>query len=127
MTIRLSTCRRPALLERWLAQFWNEARVYARLCRSGERCTVRFHSFLTATTSLGVLQPWPLPSSRLVFPRNQAAMITAPRSAAPVALLRRVRRTRNAGAQTNQAAGHPIIWGGPLGVRHDARGPREGE
>jgi len=30
----------------------------------------------TATTALGVLQPWPLPSSRLVSRRNQAPMIT---------------------------------------------------
>src|SRR5713226_4628789 len=45
----------------------------------------------TATTSLGVLQPWPLPSSRLVSPRNQAAMITSPGSAPLAGLLQRVR------------------------------------
>ena len=46
----------------------------------------------TPTTSLGVLQPWPLPSSRLVSPRNQAAMVTIPPSSAPLeTLLQRVR------------------------------------
>ena len=45
----------------------------------------------TATTSLGVLQPWPLPSSRPVSPRNQAAMITSADSAPSAALLQRVR------------------------------------
>jgi len=45
----------------------------------------------TATTSLGVLQLWPLPSSRLVSPRNQAAMITSPGSAPLAGLLQRVR------------------------------------
>jgi len=49
------------------------------------------NAFLTATTSLGVLQPWPLPSSRPVSPRNQAAMITSADSAPSAALLQRVR------------------------------------
>jgi hypothetical protein len=45
----------------------------------------------TATASLGVLQRWFLPSSRLFSPRNQAAMITFPRSAPLATLLQRVR------------------------------------
>ena len=50
------------------------------------------HAFLTATTSLGVLQPGPLPSSRPVFRSNQADMITSsPRSAPLAALLQRAR------------------------------------
>ena len=43
----------------------------ARLCRSGERYKVYCQGSCfpeTPTTSLGVLQPWPLPSSRLVSP-----------------------------------------------------------
>ena len=45
----------------------------------------------TATTSLGVLQPWPLPSSRLVSPEMAAGMITSPHSAPLAGLLQRVR------------------------------------
>jgi hypothetical protein len=45
----------------------------------------------TATTSLGVLQPWPLASSRLLSPRNQVAMIVSSRSAPLAGLLQRVR------------------------------------
>jgi hypothetical protein len=45
----------------------------------------------TAATSLGVFQPWPLPSSRPVSPRKQAAMVTFPRVAPLAALLQRVR------------------------------------
>jgi hypothetical protein len=45
----------------------------------------------TATASLGVLQRWFLPSSRLFSPRNQAAMITFSRSAPLATLLQRVR------------------------------------
>ena len=45
----------------------------------------------TATTSLGVLQSWPLPSSRLVFPEMAAGMITSPHSAPLAGLLQRVR------------------------------------
>ena len=45
----------------------------------------------TATTSLGVLQLWPLPSSRLVSPEMAAGMITSPHSAPLAGLLQRVR------------------------------------
>jgi hypothetical protein len=45
----------------------------------------------TATTSLGVLQPWPLPSSRLVSPEMAVGMITSPHSAPLAGLLQRVR------------------------------------
>src|SRR4029453_5620349 len=64
-------------------------RSLASLCRSGGRSTIRSHAF--ATASLGVLQRWFLPSSRLFSPRNQAAMITFPRSAPLATLLQRVR------------------------------------
>ena len=82
----------------------------------------------TATTSLGVLQPWPLPSSRLVSPRSGRhdhlpSLCTTCRSVA--AGPRTIRR--DAGAQLNQAGGHAVIWGGTLGVRRDAQGARDGE
>jgi hypothetical protein len=105
-------------------------RTPACLCRSGERCTVRVHAFLRLPPpSLGVLQPWPLPSSRLVSPRNQAAneripwLRTTCRSAA--ASPRTI--PRHAGAHINQAGGYAAIWGGTLGVRRDVESAREGE
>src|SRR3989441_4607790 len=82
----------------------------------------------TATTSLGVLQPWPLPSSRLVsqelrchdhIPTLRTTCRTA--AASPRTI------PRNAGAHINQAAGHAIIWGGTRNVRHDAQGACHGE
>jgi hypothetical protein len=45
----------------------------------------------TATTSLGVLQRWPLPLIKARFPGNQAAMHTSPYPAPLGALLQRVR------------------------------------
>ena len=83
----------------------------------------------TVTTSLGVLQLWPVPSSRLVFPKKSgchdhiSCLRTTCRTAAagPRAI------PRNPGAQINQAAGHAIIRGGTFGERHDAQGARDGE
>ena len=65
---------------------------FARACAArgkGVQSRLRFPE--TATTSLGVLQPWPLPSSRLVSQEMAAGMITAPHSAPLAGLLQRVR------------------------------------
>jgi len=78
-----SSCRGCASVQdRALVPLREGCKVYRQSSRFPE----------TPTTSLDVLQPWPLPSSRLVSPRNQAAMITSPRCSAPLAaLLQRVR------------------------------------
>jgi hypothetical protein len=62
-------------------------------------------------------------------PRNQAAMITSPRSAPPAGLLQRVREQYQdmPGLKLTKAAGHAVVWGNPLGVRRDAQGTRDGE
>jgi hypothetical protein len=82
----------------------------------------------TAATSLGVLQPWFLPSSRLVSPKISChdripslrpTCRTAATSPRPI--------PRNPRAQVNQAAGDAAIWGGTLSVRRDAQGARNGE
>jgi hypothetical protein len=82
----------------------------------------------TATTLLGVLQPWPLPSQG-PFPKksgrhdhNPISLRTTCRTDA--ASPRTVRT--NAGTQIDQAAGHAVIWGRALGVRGDAQGTRDG-
>jgi hypothetical protein len=59
----------------------NRGKVYSQGSRFPE----------TATTSLGVLQPWPLPLIKARFPRNQAAMIKSPHPAPLATLLKRVR------------------------------------
>ena len=87
------------------------------------------NAFLTATTSLGVFQPWPLPSSRLASPKNSGChdhrywlrSTCRPATASPSTI------PRNASAQINQAAGHAIIWGGTVHVRHDAQDTRDRE
>jgi len=82
-----------------------------------------------ATTSLGVLQPWPLPSSRLVSQEISCHDHIPPSLRTTCRTAAASPRTipRNAGAPINQAAGHAVIWGGTLGVRRDAQGARDGE
>ncbi len=107
-----SSCRGCASVQdRALVPLREGCKVYRQSSRFPE----------TPTTSLDVLQPWPLPSSRLVSPEIRHDHIPP--------LLRTTCRTaaasprtipRHAGAQINRAAGHAVIWCGTLGVRRDS-------
>ena len=94
------------------------------------RCTVRAHAFLRPPPPRWAYSsPGPCPHQGS-FPKNSGCHDHIPPS------LRTTCRTaaasprtipRNAGAQTNQAAGHAVIWGVTLGVRGDAQSARDGE
>ena len=83
----------------------------------------------TATTSLGILQPWPLPSSKLASQKPGSHDRIAPsiRTACRTAATSPRRIPRHAGAQINQAGGHTVLWGSTLSVRRDAQGARDGK
>ena len=108
----------------------NGRRSPARLCRSGERCTVRVHAFLRLPPPRWAFSsPGPCPHQGS-FPRKSGCHDHIPPS------LRTTCRTAaasprtipgHAGAQIDQAAGHAVIWGGTLGVRRDAQGACDGE
>jgi hypothetical protein len=102
-----------------------------RLCRSRQRYIVRAHAFLRlAPPRWAFSSPLAFTSSRLVPNRKSGcrdhiALALRPTWRTATASPRTI--PRHAGAQINQAAGHAIIWGGPLGVRCHAQGPRHGE
>jgi transposase-like protein len=102
-----------------------------RLCRSRQRYIVRAHAFLRlAPPRWAFSSPLAFTSSRLVPNRKSGcrdhiALALRPTWRTATASPKTI--PRHAGTQINQAAGHAIIWGGPLGVRCHAQGPRHGE
>ena len=108
----------------------SDRRSPARLCSSGESCTIRAHAFLRLPPPRWAFSsPGPCPHQGS-FPQKSGCHDHIPPS------LRTTCRTaaasprtipRNAGAQINQAAGHAVIWGATLGVRRDAQGARDGK
>jgi hypothetical protein len=101
----------------------------ARLCRSGERCTVRVHAFLRPPPPRWAFSsPGPCPHQGS-SPQKSGSCDHVPSLRTTCRIAATSPRTipRNAGAQINRAAGHAVIWSGTLGVRCDAQGAHDGE
>jgi hypothetical protein len=102
-----------------------------RLCRLRQRYIVSAYAFLRLPPPRWAFSsPLALASSRLVPPEIRPPRDYIPPSLRPtwrVAAASPRTISRHAWAQIDQAAGHTVIWGGPLGVRRHAQGARDGE